>query len=86
MADTLTKQALKGGEFLIRESSSADTFIPEEFNEEQKMMAQMAEDFINNDVLPVNEQLDHQEEDSLIKNSPPLSACVVDVTVIVILF
>lgn len=67
MAETLTKQALKGGEFLIRESSSADTFIPEEFNEEQKMMAQMAEDFINNDVLPVNEQLDHQEEGLMIK-------------------
>jgi len=67
MAETLIKQALKGGEFLIRESSSADTFIPEEFNEEQKMMAQMAEDFINNDVLPVNEQLDHQEEGLMVK-------------------
>ncbi len=67
MADKIIKQALKGGEFLIRESSSADTFIPEEFNEEQKMMAQMAEDFIDSEVLPVNEQIDHQEEGLMIK-------------------
>ena len=33
------KEALKGGEFLIKESSSDNVFIPEEFNEEQKMIA-----------------------------------------------
>ena len=37
---------LKGGEFLIKESNYKDIFIPEEFNEEQKMIAQMCQDFI----------------------------------------
>ena len=33
------QSTLKGGEFLIRESAPQDIFIPEEFSEEQKMMA-----------------------------------------------
>ena len=66
MTDTINRQSLRGGEFLIQESFPADTFIPEELNEEQRMMAQMADDFINNEVLPVNERIDHQEEGLMI--------------------
>ena len=33
-----TKQAIKGGEFLIRETSAQEIFIPEQFSEEQKMI------------------------------------------------
>ncbi|TAK44527.1 MAG: acyl-CoA dehydrogenase [Saprospiraceae bacterium] len=46
MEDTLVKSnVLKGGEFIIKESRADDTFIPEEFNEEQKMVHQMVKDF-----------------------------------------
>jgi hypothetical protein len=31
---------LKSGEFLVSEVESKDIFIPEEFNEEQRMIAQ----------------------------------------------
>jgi hypothetical protein len=37
---TATRTALQGGEFLIRESDPQDIFIPEEFNEEQRMIAE----------------------------------------------
>ncbi len=47
--------SLKGGEFLIKESNAADTFIPEEFNEEQQMMLQMCSDFLEQEV---NNKLD----------------------------
>ncbi len=43
---TQTKQAIKGGEFLIRETLAQDIFIPEEFNEEQKMIMQQCKDFL----------------------------------------
>ena len=36
---------LKGGEFLIKETDCNDVFIPEEFNEEQTMIAQMCKRF-----------------------------------------
>ncbi len=43
MADT---KALRGGEFIIRDMASADVFIPEEFNEDQRMVRQMCNDFV----------------------------------------
>ena len=38
--------ALKGGEFLIKDATPAEVFIPEDFNEEQRMMADAATEFI----------------------------------------
>ncbi len=46
MQDTLVKSnVLKGGAFIIKESDAADTFIPEDINEEQAMARQMVRDF-----------------------------------------
>lgn len=54
--------ALKGGEFLIKESKAADTFIPEEFNEEQQMMLQMCNDFLEQEVFNKLDRIDALEE------------------------
>ncbi|MEO8150161.1 MAG: acyl-CoA dehydrogenase family protein [Bacteroidia bacterium] len=62
MADTKIKSALKGGEFLIKETNYEDVFIPEEFTEEHKMMAQMADDFLKQEVLNKLERIDAREE------------------------
>ena len=43
---------LKGGEFLIRETEANDVFIPDDFSEEQKMMAEATTDFIDREVWP----------------------------------
>jgi len=59
---TETKKALQGGEFLIRESAPQDIFIPEEFNEEQRMIAQTCTEFLQQNVWPNVEKIDHQEE------------------------
>ena len=40
-------KAIRGGEFLVKETDFNDIFIPEEWNEEQRMIAQMCEDFMN---------------------------------------
>lgn len=60
--ETLTKEAIKGGEFLIRETEAEDIFIPEEFSEEQKMMAQATRDFIDMEILPHVDRMDSMEE------------------------
>ena len=39
-------QALRGGEFIIRDTAPADIFIPEDFNEDQKLVRQMCKDFV----------------------------------------
>lgn len=41
-----TLKALRGGEYIIRESDPNDIFIPEEFNEDQLMVRQMCKDFV----------------------------------------
>src|SRR5687767_13202581 len=43
---TTTSKALRGGEFIIRESDPNETFIPEEFNADQRMVRQMCKDFV----------------------------------------
>lgn len=62
MNTTSSKAALKGGEWLIRESSPFDTFIPEEYNEEQRMVKEMCANFLDTEVLPVVERIDKLEE------------------------
>ncbi len=59
---TGTTKAIQGGEFLIRETDPQDIFIPEEFNEEQRMMAQSAEEFLAQEVHPHLERIDAMEE------------------------
>jgi alkylation response protein AidB-like acyl-CoA dehydrogenase len=56
-----TTQVLKGGEFLVKESSSENTFIKEQISEEQKMFGQTAEDFITSRVFPNIQKIDKQE-------------------------
>ena len=38
---------IKGGEFLLKKSESNSIFIPEEFDEEQKMISQTCDDFLH---------------------------------------
>ena len=56
------KNAIKGGEFIVRDTDPKDIFIPESWSEEQKMIAQMCDDFISNEVLPHIERIDAMEE------------------------
>lgn len=53
---------LKGGEFLIRETDAKDVFIPEEWNEEQLMIAQTCRDFLAQHIEPNLNRIDAQEE------------------------
>lgn len=55
-------KTIKGGEFVIRETSYTDIFIPEEFDEESKMIRQTCLDFLDTEVLNNLERIDGQEE------------------------
>ena len=60
--DTKQKTAIKGGEFLIRETAAQDIFIKEEANEEQLMIAQSCRDFLEQEIFPNLNRIDKQEE------------------------
>lgn len=63
MSESNTKEkAIKGGEFIIRDTKPENIFIPEEWNEEQKMIASMCDDFIEKEVVPHLDRIDKMEE------------------------
>ena len=62
---TAKNSAIKGGEFLIRETQAQDVFIPEEFNEEQKMIEQQCNDFLDKEVLGKLDEIDSMKDPGL---------------------
>ncbi|MBX2895434.1 MAG: acyl-CoA dehydrogenase family protein [Cyclobacteriaceae bacterium] len=60
-----TKRAIKGGEFLIRETQAHEVFIPEDFNEEQKMIAQTCKDFLKQEIHPRLDEIDSMKNPEL---------------------
>ena len=65
---TNEKSAIKGGEFIVRETNAQEVFIPEEFTEEQKMMAQACQDFIDTEITPNVEEIDSMKNPDIIPN------------------
>ncbi len=59
------RKAIKGGEFLIRETAAHEIFIPEEFSEEQRMIAQTCRDFLKQEVYPLLNEIDTQKDPKL---------------------
>ena len=73
--DSQAGKAITGGEWLIRKTAASDIFIPEEWNEEQRMMKQMTEDFIAQNVHNQLDAIDDQQEgliESLMEKSGEL--------------
>ncbi|PQJ09226.1 acyl-CoA dehydrogenase [Flavipsychrobacter stenotrophus] len=60
--ENATKTTIKGGEFLIKESHAAEIFIPEEWTEEQLMIADTCTNFLAQHVNPNLVRIDEQEE------------------------
>ena len=65
------KTSIKGGEFLLKETPASQVFIPEEFSEEQKMIADTCRDFLKAEVWPRLDEIDQAK-------SPELMASLMD--------
>jgi len=58
---TATKTVLKGGEWLVKESLPFETFTPENFNEEQFMIRDMCNQFLEAEIYPILDRIDSLE-------------------------
>jgi alkylation response protein AidB-like acyl-CoA dehydrogenase len=56
------KTTVKGGEFLIKEVDIEDVFIPEEFDEEARMIVDSCHDFLESEIFPNLDRIDKQED------------------------
>jgi alkylation response protein AidB-like acyl-CoA dehydrogenase len=59
--ETVTKKVLKGGEWLVKESSPFETFSAEDFGEEQLMIRDMCNQFLDADIYPILDRIDNLE-------------------------
>lgn len=60
MAQTLTQpEVTRGGAFLIQPTPAERVFIPEEWNEEQRQLAQLCEDFLEKEIYPRLDEIDY---------------------------
>lgn len=72
----------KGGSFLLEDTDPQEVFTPEDFTDEQRMFAQTAEDFIQNEVLPNIDKTEAKEGTvmvDLLKKSGELGLLMVDI-------
>ena len=59
--ETTSTSIMKGAGWLLIEEKPANTFIPEDFNEEQKMMMDMCHQFIETEIHPLLNLIDSLE-------------------------
>ncbi|MFF3103025.1 acyl-CoA dehydrogenase family protein [Viridibacillus arvi] len=73
---------IRGGSFLTEDVELDRVFTPEDFTEEHKMIAKTTEDYVQNEVLPVVENLENHEFDHsvrLLKKAGELGLLAADV-------
>ena len=58
----MEKHLMTGGEFLVHDSDYKEVFIPEEFDEEQRMIGETCQDFLETEIFPNLDRIDAQEE------------------------
>jgi alkylation response protein AidB-like acyl-CoA dehydrogenase len=56
---TTVQVVTRGGAFLIQETPSEAVFIPEEWSDEQKQLAKLCEDFLEKEIYPRLDEIDH---------------------------
>ncbi|WP_274307863.1 acyl-CoA dehydrogenase family protein [Solibacillus daqui] len=56
-----TTNIIKGGGFLIEDVEIERVITPEDFTDEQKMIAQTTQEYVQNEIVPVIENLEHHE-------------------------
>src|SRR5271169_5884647 len=63
MATTIATPStiISGGSFLLEERRTEEVFTPEDFTEQQRMIAQTTEDFAINEILPNVEKMEHKD-------------------------
>lgn len=60
MAQTLTQpEVTRGGAFLTQATPAERVFIPEEWSEEQRQLAQLCEDFLEKEIYPRLDEIDY---------------------------
>jgi hypothetical protein len=58
---TMTKELLRGGQFLVKETACEDIFTPEDFTEEQRMMKEAVMEFNERDIIAHRDRFEKKD-------------------------
>src|SRR5438105_13418698 len=78
----IPKSKVSGGSFLLEERKPSEVFTPEDFSDQHQLIAQTAEDFAVNEILPQVERIEKKEfavTRELLKKASDLGLTSVDV-------
>jgi len=64
MSETINKKLI-GGSFIVNSTDFSQVFIPEDFNEEQRMIAATCEEFLQKEILIRLDEIDSQKDPEL---------------------
>jgi butyryl-CoA dehydrogenase len=81
-AAAVPAKRIAGGSFLIEERTPAECFFPEDFSDEQKQIAEMADQFAQNEILPQNDAIEAKDFSvtrRLLKEATELGLTTVDI-------
>src|SRR6476661_5426422 len=79
---SVVKPRISGGSFLLHSLSPEDVFTPEDFTEQHQLIAQTAEEFAQNEILPNVEKMEHKDfsvSRALLKKSGELGLSSVEI-------
>ncbi len=62
----MTRTIFSGGDFLTREIACQDIFTPEDFTDEHKLLADTTEQFVINEIQPINGEIEAKNFDLLL--------------------
>jgi len=65
MSTAVKSKVIKGGEFLIKETAASDIFIPNDFTEEQLMIKQSCQEFLDHEIYPRLDEIDSMKHPEL---------------------
>jgi alkylation response protein AidB-like acyl-CoA dehydrogenase len=63
MATALSPTVLRGGEWLLQSADAGRVFTPEQMTDEHRLIARTAQEFVDNEVLPVLDKLEQKDWD-----------------------
>jgi len=77
----MSSKVFKGGEYLQTQVDCNDLFTPEDFSDEQKQVGETTEQFVLNEIQPVNDEIEAKNFDlmvDLIRKSGELGLLMID--------
>ena len=81
-ATVAVAQRIKGGSFLIESRAPEEVFTPEDITDEHRLIAQTAQDFIDQEIVPRLNEIEEKKPGvlrELLKKAAELGFCATDV-------